>query len=73
LPHRVCKVLRALIDGTPVSHLHMPSSTFSYARGDLEALGLVQDDGLSDWAVDRLTNAGIAVAPQPKRTGFGKA
>ena len=65
----MCKVLRALIEGT-LADLVMPASTLTYAREDLEALGLVQNGGLSDWAVDRLQKAGFTAAPQPKRRGI---
>jgi hypothetical protein len=70
LPRRRFVILDALIDGRPLAGVALPDSTKFYAKGDLEAVGLVDGDKLSDEALVRLAAAGyvvVADAEPPRR------
>ena len=53
------KILRELLAGAKPKDLGVPGSTLSYAMDDLEALGLIEDRGLSDLAADLMRKAGV--------------
>jgi hypothetical protein len=53
------KILRGLFAGAKPKDLGVPGSTLSYAMDDLEALGLIEDRGLSDLAADLMRKAGV--------------
>jgi hypothetical protein len=58
------KILRGLFGGAKPKDLGVPGSTLTYAMGDLEALGLIEDWGLSDKAAELMREAGV----EPERT-----
>ena len=53
------KILRGLFAGAKPKDLRVPGSTLSYAMNDLEALGLIEDRGLSGLAAELMRKAGV--------------
>ena len=54
-------VLEGLVSGQNLKTLGIPPSTLSYAKGDLEAQGLLEGGGLSPLAKEMLEKANLAV------------